>query len=58
MGTSLLLVAEVRPMRPYPVTQVRVQPGHHGQTGLHVQQRVEVEPSIGNELNMIGTCLQ
>ena len=52
MGTNLLLVAEVMPMKPYPVTQVRVQPGHHGQTGLHVQQRVEVEPSIGNELNM------
>ena len=52
MGTNLLLVAEVMPMRPYPVTQVRVQLGHHGQTGLRVQQRVEVEPSIGIYLNM------
>lgn len=36
-------------MRPYPVTQNRVQLGHHGQTGLRVQQRVEVEPSIEPE---------
>ena len=39
-------------MRPYPATQVRVQPGHRGQTGLRVQQRVEVELSIGTLINM------